>query len=227
MKTSIELIINRSKATRHVQESIQSSWKWNEKTLEQWDNEISGLEKMQDACSTAKFTLNSARAALDAGLQDLHRRTMQFIAMAKFHFRDDPSKFEALSRLTAGGGVRREIAREARDLETAWQEACPEWAPTGENTFASFQALRKQCVELDAAAMAAQNAWRTQSGILDQKAAALNKANIAWYAAVTRIYPSGTAEGGIVRRSIPTRSSAPAPVELPAPVSQPQPVTAA
>ena len=77
-------------------------------------------------------------------------------------------------------------AAQNMDLETAWQKAGSEWAPTEVNTFASFQALRKQCLELDAAFLAAYSTWRTESEILNQETAALNEANIAWYAAATR-----------------------------------------
>jgi hypothetical protein len=204
MRATINFIITRAKTTRHAQEDLKSGWTWNEMTLEQWDNTIADLQRMQEICSSAKFALNSARAALDADLQEIHRSTMQFLAMAKFHFRDDPSMLEAISRLTSKGEGRRAIAREAMDIESAWQKAGSEWAPTEMNAFASFQALRKQCMELEAAYIAAYSVWRTQSEILNQKAAVLHKASIAWYAAATRIFPAGTAEGDMIRRSIPT-----------------------
>ena len=211
MKSGINIIIARAKTTRHAQEDLKSSWIWNEMTLDQWDNEIADLQRMQEICSSAKFARNSARAALDAGLFEMHRRTMQFLAMAKFHFRNDPSMFEAIKRLKSCGEGRRAIAQEAMAIESAWQKAEPEWAPTEVNTFASFQALRKQCTDLDAAFIAAYSSWRTQSEILNKKAEALNEANIAWYAAATRIFPAGTAEGDMVRRSIPTIYSPPVP----------------
>jgi hypothetical protein len=226
MKTGINFVIRRAKTTRHAQEDLKSLWIWNEKTLDQWDNEIADLQRTQELCSSAKFVQNSARAALDAGLQEIRRRSMQFMAMAKFHFRNEPSMFEAISRLTSGGGARRAITQEAMDLESAWEKAGPEWAPTDANTFSAFQALRKQCTELDAAWIAANSTWHTQSGILNRKAAALNEANIGWLAAATRIFPAGTAEGEMIRRSIPTRYSPPVPAELPAPAPQQQPVAA-
>ena len=108
------------------------------------------------------------------------------------------------------------------DLEAAWQDVGPEWAPTEVNTFASFQALRKQCIYLEAAFIAAQSNLRTQSEILNHMATALNKANVAWYAAATRIFPAGTAEGDMIRRAIPTGYSPAAPVEPPAPAPQMQ-----
>ena len=100
MRIGIGFILDRAKTTRHAQEDLKFSWMWNEKTLEQWDNEIAGLQRMQEAFSTAEFSRNSTRAALDADLQDLHRRTMQWLAMAKFHFREDLAKYEAIKRLT-------------------------------------------------------------------------------------------------------------------------------
>jgi hypothetical protein len=224
MRTGINFTITRAKTTRHAQEDLKSIWLWNERTLDQWDNEIADLQRIQEICSSARFARNSARAALDASLQEIHRRTMQFLAMAKFHFRNEPAMFEAISRLTSSGVGRRAIAQEAMDLESAWQKAGPEWAPTDLNTFASFQALRKQCTELDAAWIAANSTWRTQSEILNKKAAALNEANIAWFAAATRIFSSGTAEGDMIRRSIPTLYSPLVPIEPPVPVQQQQPV---
>jgi hypothetical protein len=140
--------------------------------------------------------------------------------MAKFHFRNDPSKLEAINRLASNGAGRRAIAQEAMNLESAWEKVGPEWAPTDGNTFTSFQTLRKQCAELDAAFIAAYGTWRTQSEILNQKAAAMNEANVAWYAAATRIFLAGTAEGDMIRRFIPTRYATTAPAEPPAPGPQ-------
>jgi hypothetical protein len=222
MRIGIGFILDRAKTTRHVQEDLKPSWMWKERTLEQWDNEISGLQRMQEEFSAAEFSRNSTRAALDTNLQDLHRLTMQWLAMAKFHFREDASKYEAIKRLTCKAVGRRGIAQEAMDLETAWQDVGPEWEPTEVNTFASFQALRERCGNLEAAFIAAHSALRTQSEILNHKAAALNKANVAWYAAVTRIFPAGTAEGDLVRRAIPTGYSHTAQVEPPAPAPQEQ-----
>jgi hypothetical protein len=220
MRTGIDLIVKRAKTTRHAQEDLKASWTWNEATLEQWDKEIADVQGMQKICSSARFMRNSARAALDASLQEIHRCTIQFLAMAKFHFRDDPSKLEAINRLKCDGTGRGGIAKEAMDIETAWQEVGPEWAPTELNTFASFQALRKQCIELDAAYIATYSTWRTQSELLSQKSAALNDANVAWYAAATRIFPAGTAEGEMIRRSIPIRCSPTVPAEPPPAQSQ-------
>ena len=222
MKAANPLIITRAKTTRHAQENLKSVWVWNERTLDQWDSEIADLQRIQEVCSSARFARNSARAALDAGLQEMRRRAMQFLAMAKFHFRNEPSIFEAINRLSTRSGGRRAIFQKAMDLESAWQKADPEWAPTEVNTFASFQALRKQCMELDAAFLAANSTLRTQSEILNRKAAAMNEANIAWFAAATRIFPSGTAEGDMIRRSIPTLYATPVSAEPPPPILQQQ-----
>jgi hypothetical protein len=222
MRIGTDFILLRARITRHVQADIKASWMWNEKTLEQWDNEIAGLLGMKEVLSAAGFNRNSTRAELDVALKDLHRRTMQWIAMAKFHFRGDPSKLEPINHLTSNGLGRRVTAREAMDLETAWMDAGPEWAPTEVNTFSAFQALRKQCIDLDSACIAARSNWRIHSEFLNKKAAALNAANTAWYAAATRIFPPRTTEGEMIRRAIPTKYSPPAPDEPQAPSPQPQ-----
>jgi hypothetical protein len=59
--------------------------------------------------------------------------------MAKFHFREDPSKYEAIRRLTCKAAGRCGIAPEVMDPETAWQEVGPGWEPTEVNTFASSE----------------------------------------------------------------------------------------
>jgi hypothetical protein len=64
MKSGIATIIARAKITRHTQEDLKSSWIWNEMTLDQWDNEIADLQRMQEMCSSAKFARDSSRAAL-------------------------------------------------------------------------------------------------------------------------------------------------------------------
>ncbi|MGA2263022.1 MAG: hypothetical protein ABSH28_16525 [Acidobacteriota bacterium] len=92
-------------------------------------------------------------------------------------------------------------------------------SPTANNTLAAFQALRKQCLDLEAAFIAAHTNWRTQSEMMNQQAAVLHEANTAWYAAATRLFAIGTAEGDMIRRSSPTiHSQTPAPAPAPAPV---------
>ena len=55
-----------------------------------------------------------------------------------------------------------------------------------------------------------------------EKAATLNKANVSWYAAATRLFPAGTAEGDMIRRAIPTGYSPAARAETPDPDPQMQ-----
>jgi hypothetical protein len=118
-----ESIETLAKITRHAQDDLKSSWMWNEMILDQWDNEIADLQRIGEICSSAKFARNSARAALDAGLQEMRRRTIQFMAMAKFHFRNDPSLFEAINRLSSKGAGRRAIGSIAPVAPLA-QKAC-------------------------------------------------------------------------------------------------------
>jgi hypothetical protein len=222
MRTGIELILTRAKATRHAQESIKAGWVWEEKTPEQWDGDIDSLEKLQEVLSTAEIDRNTTRAALDTALLDMHRRTMQGLAMAKVKCRNDPVKLDLLSHLTSRGDSRAVTAQEAMDWELAWQKIDPAWCPTANNTLAAFQALRKQCLDLEAAFMAAHTNWRNQSEMMNRQAALLHEANISWYAAATRAFAAGTAEGDTIRRSIPTihtPTPAPAPVPPPAKIA--------
>ncbi len=46
--------------------------------------------------------------------------------------------------------------------------------------------------------------------MLNQLAAGLEEINVAWYADATRVFPEGTAEGEMIRGTIPTTYDPPA-----------------
>jgi len=206
--TKISTIVSRAEITRHTQQDIQAAWVWSEKSLAQWDSDIAGIRKMQETCMTTEVLRTGARAALDSGLQEIHRRMMQFMATAKFHFSDDPVKLEAICQIKIKAASRCQIEEAALAVERAWQEAGTEWAAAAEgNTFTAFQELRGKCLQLRSAFEAVRTSWQQQTKALSEKATALHTANVAWYAAATRIFPEGTAVGDAIRASIPTQSS--------------------
>jgi hypothetical protein len=102
--------------------------------LDQWDQESAGFQRTQEVVSAAGFNRDSARAKLGAALRDLSCRTMQWLPLAKFYFREDPSMLEPIGQLKAGRLRRGAIAQVDMDLETAWQEVGSEWAPTETDT---------------------------------------------------------------------------------------------
>ena len=67
--------------------------------------------------------------------------------------------------------------------------------------------------------------WREQSGILAQLARALEDTNEAWYADALNVFPASTAEGDMIRGTIPTTYVPPAP-KPPTPAPAAKPVTA-
>jgi hypothetical protein len=206
--TKISTIVSRAEITRHTQQDIQATWAWIEKSLAQWDRDIADIRKMQETCMTTEVIRTGARAALASSLQDMRRRMMQFMAMAKFHFSDNPVKLEAICQIKINAVSRCRIDQIALAVERAWQEAGTEWAAATEgNTFAAFQELREKCIQLRSALEATRTNWQQQTKTLNEKATALHNANVAWYAAAIRIFPEGTAVGDAIRASIPTQSS--------------------
>jgi hypothetical protein len=49
MRVRIDHIPTRAKHMRPVQKDLKSRWMWNEKTLDPWDQEIAGLQRVSDS----------------------------------------------------------------------------------------------------------------------------------------------------------------------------------
>lgn len=83
MTATVDFIIKRAVATRNAQESIQSAWVWEEKTLAQWDADLAAIREREKSVAEGEAHLLARRGPLDAALDDLHRRTLQGVTMAK------------------------------------------------------------------------------------------------------------------------------------------------
>lgn len=153
----------------------------------------------------------------------LHGRTVQGVGMSKNKHRDNPAKLAVLGNLTARGTSRKETLAEALAWESAWSQADAAWSPLPANTLAAFKTLRNQCEEgLQTAYTNAHSAWREETGKLGGLVRAMEDLNQAWYADATQVFPAGTAEGDMIRGTIPTTYNPPPPAP-PAPPTPPPP----
>jgi hypothetical protein len=235
MAQSIEFIKDRATKTISAAKAVALVWKWQEQTIPQLQaglTAIIGDDKatppalgQEKITSAAEKEMTNARAAWDSSLDNLHRLTMQGISMAKNHFRDDDIKMSLVQDLTARGDSRAGILDEALEWETAWNKVDPAWNPLPANTLPLFNALRLQCLEgLQSDYKDKLSTWREQAGLLAQLARTLEDTNEAWYSDAEDVFPAGTAEGDMIRGTIPTTYNPPAP-KPPTPAVTPKPAT--
>jgi len=236
MGQSMEFIKDRATKTIGAARAVAIKWSWQEKTITQMhaaltaiigDNTVTppllGQEKV---VKLAESEMINARSAWDASLDTLHRLTMQGVSMAKNRFRNDPIKLSLVQDITTRGDSRQGILDEALEWETAWNKADAAWNPLPANTLPAFQTLRLQCLEaLQQDYKDKLSAWREMAGMLAQFARVMEDINEAWYSDATDIFAAGTAEGDMIRGTIPTTYTPPAATPLPPPAA-PHAVTA-
>lgn len=203
MQINVAAVGERTGATRSAQISIAAIWMW-VKTLLQWDASVTGLEAQVFAVANLEADVNLSRGTLDAALDVLHERTVKWLTFFKLQHRNDPARAQALRLLTASGGSRQSILDEANAFEAEWRSIDAAWLPEPTQTLASFQTYRESCITLLHTYKNAKSDWRTGVGNLYEYAATLHDENVAWYAAATVMFPVGTAEGDMIRGTIPT-----------------------
>ena len=217
---TIGFIKERATKTIAAAKSVATQWTWQEKTIPQMQAALTAIVGdstvtppiigQEKTTSAAEKAMTDARALWDSKLDQLHRWTMQGVSMAKSRYRNDPVKLTLVENLTARGDSRPVILDEALEWETAWNEAEPTWSPLPANTLITFGALRAQCLKaLQDDYKAKSSAWREQAGILSQLVANLEDMNVAWYSDATDVFAEGTAEGDMIRGTIPTTYSPP------------------
>lgn len=218
----------KDRATKTISAALQLAplWTWQEKTIPQMqlalvaiigDNTATPpIVGQEEAASAAEQVMLAARGNWDAQLDVLHSRTVQGVGMIKNKYRGNAAKLAVVGGLTARGSSRKETLDEALAWESAWTQADPAWSPLPANTLAAFKTLRNQCEEgLRTAYADAQSAWREQTGKLADLVRVMEDINQAWYADATRVFPAGTAEGDMIRGTIPTTYTPPPPPPTP------------
>ena len=228
MRTSLAFVKNRAGKTIAAALAVMAKWVWPEKTIAQLQALLTAivgdatatppLPGQEGVTSAAEQAMLNARAAWDAGLDQLHTWTMNGLALARTHFMNQPAKLALLAGLTAKGESRPGILAEALAWEAAWSQADAAYAPLPGVTVAAFDTLRLQCLTtLQTDYNQKFSAWRDQVGILGRMAADLEQLLVAWYADATRIFDGGTPEGQMIRGTIPTTYDGAGPATPPTP----------
>ena len=94
----------------------------------------------------------------------------------------------------------------------AWAEADATWEYEDGATVSGLGSLLATSLTYLKSNTTKLSAWRSAAAKLTNKAKALSKETVAWYAAATRKFPVGTTEGDMIRSTVPTTTRPEAPV---------------
>ena len=201
---SITFTLNRTRCTASAQSIIALIWVWIGKTVAQWDASLLALESKMVALSDSEAEMEVNRGSLDADLADLHNKTLVWGTFFKLAYRNDPDNANVVKSLKASGGSRADIMEEATSLGSMWEKINPAWEPEAGQTLALFTTFREACAAKLYAYEKAKVGWRSTAEALNRMADVLDDECIAWYAAATVRFPEGTAEGDMIRGTVPT-----------------------
>ncbi|HEY0073966.1 MAG TPA: hypothetical protein VGB77_07690 [Abditibacteriaceae bacterium] len=213
MAVSVMQVWERAVPTQSAMAQLESAWVWPEMTPAAFQALITALQVQRDTVADMDAAQEEKRGLLDTQLRQLDLLTTQGKAAGKFHFRSSPDKLGVIEALEEIGTGRSSTLEEARAFESAWEKVGPSWVFSMDLQLADYQELRAQCESLMDDYSDAKTAWRAASGKMTTLAAQLSEHCVAWYDAAARVFPEGTAEGNMIRGTIPTYTAPPATLE--------------
>ena len=219
MASSAAFIETRLQATRDGQVEIGGVYVWEEMTVAQWIARALDFTAKQAAAALQEGVMLNQRATFEASIVQLHELTVTGLKMARVKWRNDAARKAILSTLHAEGNSRDEVEREAQAWAGVWVSFDAVWVPTPGNTLAAFNTLLTACLTQENAFKLEHTEWRERAEEFNVFAAASEELCVAWYAAVTTVFPEGTPQGDMIRSTVPTTynpppAGAPNPLEL-------------
>ncbi len=221
MAESLEFIKDRAAKTISAAKKVAVKWTWQEQTIEELQASLTAITGnssatppivgQEEITSQSGQAMLTARGVWDEQLDTLHALTVQGVAMAKTRNRNHPANLAVLGGLSARGTSRAEILSEALAWESAWAKVDAAWCPVPMNNLPAFKVLRKQCAEdLQQAYADAQADYRSAAEELNDLATALEQTVEVWYADATAVFRDASAEGDMIRSTVPTTYNPPA-----------------
>lgn len=214
-------IKDRATKTISAAKQITTKWTWQEMSNAQMQAALTAIigdhtltppvVGQEELASGADRAMATARGMWDTALNDLHDRTVQGLNMCKNRNKNNSTNMAVLNGLKARGTSRPEILAEALAWETAWAKIDATWSPVVTNTYVAYKSLRESCSELLQHAFTdASASSKKESKKMNSMCEALEQSMQSWYADATRVFTADTAEGEMIRGSVPTTYSAPA-----------------
>jgi hypothetical protein len=137
------------------------------------------------------------------------------LTFLKVLHRRNPVNRNLLKPLTARADSRQGTFEEATELAATWHSINPSWSPEVGETLSTFETFIQHCRTLQEIVIAKKNAWQIAASALRQMADDLNDECVAWYELATVMFSTKTAEGAMIRGTVPTTYQRPKPEEQP------------
>jgi hypothetical protein len=209
---SIVFVKERAQATRDAQAQVAAQWLWPERTLAQWDADITGLGTLEAAEAAASAAATAEGATLDGELADVETLCRTVVQVGRAHFRGDEVKGALFQSVRVDASGRQALLSSAQEVHAAWEEADAAWSPWAGVTLAVLgSALAAADAKLRAYSLL-RTAWRSAAKQVLVAARALDRRCVAWYAQAIKRFPADTAEGLMIRAAVPTTWRPPPPV---------------
>jgi len=219
MASSSEFIEARLQATRDAQVEVAAVYVWEEMTVAQWIARALDFTAKQAAAATQEGVMLNKRATFEASIVELHDLTVSGLKMGRVKWRNDAARKAILSTLHAEGDSRDAVEKEAQAWAAVWASFDAAWVPTPGDTLVAFNVLLATCFTQENEFKQEHTQWRELAEEFNVFAAATEELCIAWYAAVTTVFPEGTSQGDMIRSTVPTTyvpppAGAPHPLEI-------------
>src|SRR5262245_61615669 len=186
---SIEFTRSRAQATRDTQASLvtpPANWLWPEKTVIQWDTDITTLDQQIAEESAKRTQWRNAAELWQAAIDRIQQLTRDVARAGLYHFRNDPVKRLLFESLATDGRSRAEVYEQGLAARESWVEADASWTLSAVDSSSTFSSLLTDCLAKQAAHSAKFTAWRRASAVLMNKARQVNEDCVAWFAEATR-----------------------------------------
>lgn len=185
----------------------------------QWDTRVDDFTAKKVAADVQEGVMLNKRAIFDTTLVTLHDLTVDGLKMARIKWRKDAARKAILANLSADGGGRDTVQSQARSWAGVWESFDAAWVPTTGNTLAAFNTLITASETQEKLYKKENTKWREQAEEFNVFALASEDLCIARHAAATVEFPEGTAQGDMIRSTVPTTynpppAGAPNPLEL-------------
>ena len=143
-------------------------------------------------------------ATWDLTLAQIQRVTRDVKREGLYHFRNQPSVLSRFRSLRTDAQNRDAIYNQGEAARAAWAKADAEWAYDPDFPQSAFGSLLATALAQESAHANAFEDWRTAASTLKATAKVLDTDCVAWYAAATRQFKKGTAQGDAIRSTVPT-----------------------
>jgi hypothetical protein len=201
---SIEFIFDRLVATHSAAVTLTGSWQWPEKSVAQFETDVSGFDALRQQEGAADLAVRQAAGQWDAVLSSVATQASAVKRYAVTKFRQDEGKSRMWRSIDLVYNSRPAIYRVGCLVRDAWRESDQTWVPEPGLTFASFSALVADALNKQATHQAKLNQWRKAAGDLSVRARACEQDCINWYRDATTRFSAESAEGQMVRSTVPT-----------------------